>query len=50
MRLSWAQFGHNPDGLLLDQLIRLTQQRLRNRQAEGLGGLEVDHELKHRPP
>src|SRR5713101_8460984 len=29
-----------------DHLIRPLQQRLRDRQAEGLGGLEVDHQLE----
>jgi hypothetical protein len=29
----------------LNNLIRPQQQRLRNRQAEGFGGLEIDHEL-----
>jgi len=31
---------------LLDHLIRLLQERRRDRQAENLGGLEVDDELK----
>ena len=35
------------DGLL-DQLIRPLQERLWDREAEGLGGLEVDLELKRR--
>ena len=33
---------------LLDHLIRPLQQRRRDRQAEGLGGLEVDHQLELR--
>ena len=33
---------------LLDYLIRPRQQRRRDRQAEGLGGLEVDHQLELR--
>ena len=42
MRLSWAQLGHKPVGLLLDNLIRPRQQRRRDRQAERFRGLEVD--------
>src|SRR5713101_2973582 len=33
---------------LLDDLIRPPQQRRRDREAEGLGGLEVDHQLELR--
>src|SRR6266478_3596132 len=33
-------------GVLLDHLVRPLQDRRRDRQAEGLGGLEVDHELE----
>src|SRR2546425_8235113 len=33
---------------LLDELIRPQQQRLRNRQPEGLGGLQVNHQLELR--
>ncbi len=33
---------------LLDHLVRPDQQRLRNRQAEGLRGLEVDDQLERR--
>jgi len=32
--------------VLLDHLIRPQQQRLRDREAERLGGLEVDYQLK----
>src|SRR6266508_5669872 len=46
MRWTWAQLGHKPVGLLLNHSICSQQQRLRNRQAEGLGSLEVDHELE----
>jgi len=42
MRWRWAQFGHKPVGLLLDNLIRPRQQRRRDRQAERFRGLEVD--------
>jgi hypothetical protein len=35
-------------GLSLDHLIRPLQQRRRDRQAQGLGRLEVDHELEFR--
>ena len=35
-------------GLLLDHLIRPLQKRRRDRQAEGLGGLEVDDQLELR--
>src|SRR6266851_7078422 len=34
-----------PGALSLDHLIRPLQERRRNRQAEGLGGLEVDDQL-----
>ena len=39
----WAQTW-----LLLDDLIRPQQQGLRDGQAEGLGGLHVDHQLEFR--
>src|SRR5512134_3522916 len=32
--------------LLFDDLIRPRQQRRRDREAKGLGGLEIDHELE----
>src|SRR5258705_13976188 len=35
-----------PDADSLDYLVRPPQHRLRDRQAEGLGGLEVDHQLE----
>jgi hypothetical protein len=31
---------------LFDHLIRTVQERRRDRQAEGFGGLEVDHEVE----
>ena len=34
--------------LSLDHLVRLRQHRRRNRQAESLGGLEIDHQLELR--
>src|ERR1700730_6504562 len=37
-----------PAGALFDHLIRALQERERDRQAEGLGGLEVDDQLKLR--
>src|SRR5690242_17522050 len=37
-----------PDSELLDQLIRPSQQRRRNRQTEGLGSLEVDDQVELR--
>src|SRR5215831_4582539 len=46
MRWSWAQLGHKPPGRLLDHLIRPRQRRRRDRQAESLGGLEVDDQLE----
>jgi hypothetical protein len=39
---------HSASEPLLDHLIRPLQERLRDRQAERLGGLEVDPELKCR--
>ena len=36
------------DTLLLDHLIRPLQERLRDGQAEGLGGLEADHQVELR--
>src|SRR5260370_40379364 len=38
--------GGEREAHLLNHLIRPKQQRLRNRQAEGLGGLEVDDQFK----
>src|SRR5438128_10007634 len=43
-RRSWPRWSST----LLDHLIRPQQERLRDREAEGLGGLEVDHQLKSR--
>jgi hypothetical protein len=40
---TWAQ-----NRVLLDHLVRPRQQRRRDREAEGLGGLEVDHQLELR--
>ena len=37
MRLSWAQLGRKPVGLLLNHLIRPLQQRRRDREVEGPG-------------
>ena len=34
------------DWFLLDHLVRPDEDRLRNREAQGLGGLEVDHQLE----
>ena len=48
MRVSWAQLRHKPVGLLLDLLICPPQHRLRDRQAERLGGLDVNHQLELR--
>src|SRR5216683_5328696 len=48
MNLSRSQFGHKQVGRLLNQLIRPYQERLGDGQAEGLGGLEVDHQLELR--
>jgi hypothetical protein len=36
------------DRLMVDHLIRLRQQSRREREAEGLGGLQVDDELESR--
>src|SRR3989442_437360 len=41
-RPRWSSIG------LLNDLIRPHQERLRNRQAEGLGGLEVDDQIELR--
>jgi hypothetical protein len=37
---------HKPVVFLLDHLIRPPEERRRDRQAEGLRGLEVDHQLE----
>ena len=47
MRWSWAQFGHKLTPLV-NHLIRSAQQRVRNRQAEGLRRLEVDDQFELR--
>ena len=39
-----------PGGLSFDHLIRPLQERRRDRESEGLGGLEVDHQLELRWP
>src|SRR2546425_8658892 len=46
VRLRWPSRQH--EHALLDHLIRLEEDRLRNRQAECLSGLEVDHQLELR--
>ena len=46
MHPSWAQLGHKSVGPLLNDLIRPLQQRRRDRQPEGLRGLEVDNEVE----
>jgi hypothetical protein len=50
-----AQRGHRPErsagsggGPSFDDLIRLQEQRRRDHQAKGLGGLEIDDELEGR--
>src|SRR5215467_388874 len=48
MRLRWAQFGHKRIGHLLNDLVCPREQRLRDRKAKRLGGLEVDDELELR--
>jgi hypothetical protein len=48
---STAVFGWaSPCARLLDHLVRLEQERRRDREAQGLGGLQVDDEIElHRP-
>ena len=48
MHPSWAQLGHKPVEFLLNDLIRPLQQRWRDRQPEGLGGLQIDDQLELR--
>src|SRR5260370_38417332 len=39
-----------PVGLSLNHMIRPLQERRRDRQAEGVGGLEIDHQVKSGGP